>query len=205
MLHILTNEFRVIDPRFGRSTRVVELDMGCGKGRFTLGLAARFPDRLILGGDVMLGRLRKLGNKAVRAGLSNVELLRANNLELVGYQLPDSCVSRVHVLCPDPWPKDRHRSHRMITSDFLCRVARVLEPGGVLHLATDHSPYFDSLLSAVRSLGLYEPADDAIADISDLRTDFELRWLGEGREVPHVAFRCRKQGPHEHARNGECA
>ena len=121
MLHIITNTYTVLQPLFGRPPMPTELDMGCGKGRFALDLAERFPDRLILGADVMLGRLRKVAKKADRRGLENVELLRANNLELVGYQIPDRSISRAHLLCPDPWPKDKHRNKRLATTDFFSR------------------------------------------------------------------------------------
>ena len=129
MIHCLTNNYVTIDPWFGRPPCPIELDMGCGKGRFTLDLAALYPDRLVLGSDVMLGRLRRLARKIDRRGLRNIELLRANSLELVGYQLPDGCIRRLHLLCPDPWPKTRHRGRRLVTTDFLVRVARVLEHG----------------------------------------------------------------------------
>ncbi|OGV73435.1 MAG: hypothetical protein A3K19_13895 [Lentisphaerae bacterium RIFOXYB12_FULL_65_16] len=187
-LHTLTGTYQVIDPRFGRPTCPIELDMGCGKGRFTLALADRHPDRLILGSDIMLGRLRKVAVKADRRGLRNLELLRASNLELAGYQIPDASVRRVHLLCPDPWPKARHRHNRFVTTDFLTRLARILEPDGILHLATDHLPYLDDIRRIVADLPLFCPAPAACDDIRDIKTDFELLWEAEGRTVPHLVF-----------------
>jgi tRNA (guanine-N7-)-methyltransferase len=137
----------------------------------------------------MLGRLRKVAAKADRRGLRNLELLRANNLELVGYQLPDRSVQRIHLLCPDPWPKARHRHHRFITTDFLTRLARVLSPRGVLHLATDHLPYLDDIQRIVADMPLFHPAPEACDDVRDIKTDFELLWEAEGRSVPHLVFR----------------
>ncbi len=189
MIHILTNTYCVVDPCFARGPCPVELDMGCGKGRFLLELAQRYPERMIVGSDVMLGRLRRLQRKVERLGLENVELLRAENLELAAFQLPDRSVHRVHLLCPDPWPKARHRGRRLITSEFIGRLLRVLAPGGILHVATDHAPYLETIEAVVEQAPGLEPAPSAIADIADVRTDFELQWLAEGRRVPHLSYR----------------
>ncbi len=166
--------------------------MGCGKGKFLLELAQRFPDRLALGSDIMLGRLRRVQRKVERAKLENVELLRASNLELVGFQLPDSSIDRIHLLCPDPWPKPKHRGKRFVTTDFMARIARVLKRDGVLHLSTDHSPYLESWQRMLSKLNLFAEDPEAILDIADIKTGFELLWEKEGKTVSHLGFRCKK-------------
>jgi tRNA (guanine-N7-)-methyltransferase len=191
-IHILTNCYQRIDPWNGRAQRLpVELDLGCGKGGFLLDVAARHPDRLVVGADVMLGRLRKVAAKAEQRQLHNVELWRASSLELLGHQLPDNCITRLHVLCPDPWPKARHRWRRLVTTDFLQRAARVTVRGGVIHVATDEDAYFESILEAGAKLACLrrEPDLEALADIADLTTDFEKQWIAAGKTVPHVIFR----------------
>ncbi|MBT7298236.1 MAG: methyltransferase domain-containing protein [Victivallales bacterium] len=190
MIHILTATYSVFRPFGGRDTGPIELDMGCGKGHFTVDLAARYPERCILGADIMLGRLRKVASKARRRHLSNVELLRSQNRELAAFQLPAKSIQRLHLLCPDPWPKDKHRDKRLVTTDFLCRLRRILVPGGVLHLATDHDPYFEDWQRMLADLPFFVRDDDAIADVADLRTGFELQWMEQGKTVPHMAFRC---------------
>ncbi len=192
MLHIATNTYQVLDPWFGRQGSPVELDLGCGKGRFAMELARRHPDRLVVAADLMLGRLRRLDRRASRDGLGNLECLRANSLDLAGFQFPDNSIDRIHILCPDPWPKDRHRCKRLVTSDFLTRLARILVPGGILHMASDHPPYQETMLNVVEGLPFFEAAVDGIADIADIRTDFELMWLDQNKTVPHLAYRCCK-------------
>ncbi len=189
MIEILTGCYRVIDPAFGRQPAAIELDMGCGKGGFCLSLAQRYPERLILGSDVMLGRLRRVDRKAARQGLTNLVLLRADSLDLASYLLPPACLDRVHLLCPDPWPKSRHRTRRLVTTDFVARLARILRPGGALHLSTDFLPYFEDWR---RILALYPAFREdlaVVADVADLQSDFEIQWRAEGRDVPHLAFR----------------
>ncbi|MFW5803190.1 MAG: tRNA (guanine(46)-N(7))-methyltransferase TrmB [Verrucomicrobiota bacterium] len=188
-MHILTNEYTVIDPWFGRTRRPLEMDMGCGKGALTLALAARFPDRLIVGTDLMIGRLRKVQKASERARLTNIELLRAENAQLAAFQLPDRCVSRLHILCPDPWPKARHRSKRLITSEFLGWVHRILVPDGVLHVSTDHRPYVETLERVVSRSRLFASDTGVIADIADIETGFEAQWRLQGKPVPHLGYR----------------
>lgn len=189
MIHVLTTRYEVLDPLFGCGARPIELDMGCGKGGFTLGLAERYPERLVLGNDVMLGRLRRIARKADRRGLENLELLRVDSLALVDHFLPPACIDRVHLLCPDPWPKGRHRHFRLVTTEFLARVSRILVPGGILHLSTDHLPYFSVWGRILADFGCFTEDASGMADVCDLLTDFEKLWLAEGRSVPHICFR----------------
>lgn len=189
MIHILTNTYRTVDPLFGRNARPIELDMGCGKGGFLLTLAETCPDRLILGADIMLGRLRRVARKVERRELSNVELLRADNYELAAFQLPDRSIRRVHLLCPDPWPKARHRHRRLVTTDFLTRLARILEPDGTLHVSTDHAPYQATFERLLTRLPFFAPAPERLAELEHIGTEFERLWKTQGKAVPHLAYR----------------
>lgn len=190
MLHILTNSYSRIDPRFGRDSATgIELDLGCGKGSFALQLAALYSERLILGSDVMLGRLRRVARKAQRRRLDNVELLRGSNLELLAWQLPEKSVDRIHLLCPDPWPKARHRRKRLVNAEFLGKTARVLKEGGIFHFSTDVEDYYRQTESLLRSLSWFTEYPEGIKDIKGLRTDFEARWREEGKDVPRLVFR----------------
>ena len=187
MIDILTNDYRqpVIPPQYS----FVELDMGCGRGKFTLELAKRFPDRLILASDVMLGRLRKLDLKVEKRHLANVILLRAESGQLAEFQLSPHSIDRLHILCPDPWPKDKGKGRRTVCTAFLCSLTRVLKPGGILHLSTDNAPYFEDWRKMLAALPFFAPAPDALQDIADIKTDFELQWLAEGTPVQHLAYK----------------
>lgn len=191
MIRILTNTYQVVDPLFGRRPRRIEMDMGCGKGALTLELARRFPDRLVLGTDIMLGRLRRVQKTVERNRLDNVELLRADNVQIASFLLPDNCLYRLHILCPDPWPKERHRARRLLSSEFVGRAQRLLAPGGILHVATDHEPYQEIFRQVIGASGLFAEAPDAIADVADIQTGFEKQWREQGKEVPHFGYRRR--------------
>ena len=173
-------------PDFLRScAAVTELDMGCGKGSFATLLAARYPERTVLAADVLSDRLRKLVRRNLREKVDNMIVLKSEARMLIARTLPDAFLDRLHILCPDPWPKDKHRANRLLTSDFMTQIHRVLKVGGVWHFSTDDPVYHDAVVRAVAASGLFREDPGAIADIADLKTDFELLWNSEGRTVRH--------------------
>jgi len=191
VLEVLTNTYTrwQLPTTGGSAAAAIELDMGCGNGGFLLQLAERFPQRIFLGSDVMLGRLRRLEAKIERRGLHNIRLLRAESRQLIGFQLPPRCLQRVHLLCPDPWPKTRHRGRRLLTTDFFTRLQRVLVADATLHIATDEPAYWQAQLQILQQLPFFVPAPERLAEIADLQTDFERRWRAQGKSVPHATYR----------------
>ena len=187
-MEILTNTFHIYEPPCAPGT-FIELDMGCGKGKFCLELAERYPDRLVLASDVMMGRLSKIEKKRIRRGLDNLKLLRASNLALAAYQLPPACIDRLHLLCPDPWPKERHAIRRLVCTDFLTRLLRIMKPGAILHLATDYAPYFDEWQSMLSKIPAFSVCPGAADDVADIKTDFELLWESQGLTVQHITLK----------------
>ena len=166
-----------------------ELDMGCGAGSFTVALAAKYPSRQIIAADVMLGRLRKVVKKAERAGLENLSVLRVEARYLIGMMLPDASLDRIHLLCPDPWPKNRHRGNRLLCSDFTTQLHRVLKADGIFHFSSDDEYYCDAVNRVMAQSGLFAACQEAIADLACVQSDFEKRWLAEGKMVHHRAWK----------------
>lgn len=142
-------------PRlFGREAtarRGVELEIGSGKGRFLVQAAQRWPEHDFIGVE-MVGKLgRKIRDKALRAGVSNVRVLQAEARDLLARRVAAGSLRRVHVYFPDPWPKRRHAANRLFTGDLPDSLARALEPGGELLLATDFDPYFREVVARLAS------------------------------------------------------
>lgn len=189
-IFFLTDRYASITESIPFDGQDVELDLGCGDGDFAALLAARYPDRIILASDILLGRVRKVRNKSEQRALPNLKPLRAESRLLVSRLIPDASLTRMHLLCPDPWPKDKHRFRRFVTSDIMAHFSRVLKPGGIFHFSTDNVPYLGDVERIVMESGLFEPAgDEAIADIIDLKSGFEEQWLAEGLSVSHRAWR----------------
>lgn len=189
----LTGRYEVIDPSYGSGLSKIELDLGCGKGGFSLELAKRNPDSLVLAADIKASRLQKINNKAAVMKIDNVQTVRVLAWDLVSYLIPDNSLDRVHILCPDPWPKFKHRGNKLVTSEFLGCLAKIMKPGAILHLATDDKPYFEWMTQAIVPLQQYERFDEGIDDVRDIHTEFERYYLSVGKEVGHMAFKLNKK------------
>jgi tRNA (guanine-N7-)-methyltransferase len=137
----------------GSDSRGIELEIGCGKGRFLVEAAARWPDRDFLAIEQVRALVRKVRDRALRAGLTNVRLFNGNAVDVLTRLIPDASLSRVHVYFPDPWPKRRHAKHRLFADPVPDALARVLRPGGELLLATDSDPYFREVVARLQAHG----------------------------------------------------
>jgi tRNA (guanine-N7-)-methyltransferase len=169
--------------------RPLEVDLGCGDGSFLIAMAAQFRERNFLGVERLLGRVRKVCRKAGRDGLANVKLLRLESRYTVEWLLAPGSVSRLHLLCPDPWPKVRHHRRRLIQPEFLAAVERVLEPGGELLFKTDHDEYFEWAGEAVAAFGRLERLDWPEDAFFYPKTDFQVQWESQGKRLQAMRLR----------------
>lgn len=158
---------------FARPERRLEVDLGCGKGRFLLARAAKNPETNFLGIDRMLRRIRKVDNRARRLELDNLRLLRVEAYYAVAHLLPPAAVDVCYIFFPDPWPKARHEGHRLFNPVFLAALHRALAPGGTVHVATDHAPYFEQLAAVFAADARFAPVAPFMP-AADEQTDFEL-------------------------------
>ncbi len=170
----------------------LEVDLGCGDGTFLTALAAQHPEHNFLGIERLLGRVRRCCRKAARTGLSNVRLLRIESSYGLRYLLPPGCISVLHILFPDPWPKRRHEGNRLIQTPFLETAHRALAPGGELHLATDNAPYFAQMEAVCLPCPLFTRVEWTPPPHFP-QTDFEQHYRAEG--VPINRLRLRKVEP----------
>jgi len=173
-----------------RPGRPLEVDLGCGDGTFLLEMAARYPERDFLGVERLMGRVRKVCRRIERAGLENARVLRLESGYAAEWLLPAGSVTRLHLLCPDPWPKLRHHRRRLVRPDFLRAVREVLVPGGEFLFMTDHPEYHEWTALQLAAFGGFErlPWDDG--DFFYPKTDFQKQWEAEGKSMHRS--RCRK-------------
>lgn len=173
-----------------RDGRPLEVDLGCGDGSFLLEMAAQYPERDFLGVERLLGRVRKVCKKATRRGLENARVLRLDSRYVVEWLLPEASVSRLHLMCPDPWPKVRHHRRRLVQVEFLAALRRVLMPGGEFLFMTDHEEYFQWVGEKVTEFGRFERLEWTEESFFHPKTDFQQLWESEGK--PMWRLRCRK-------------
>ena len=139
-----------LDALYGRHAPRV-LEIGFGNGENLLALAQRQPERDFLGIEVHPPGLGRALLALEAAGLTNVRLSAHDAVEVLARQLPRAAFDEVLILFPDPWPKKRHHKRRLIQPSFVASLAERLQPGGVLHLATDWAPYAEHMLQVLEA------------------------------------------------------
>lgn len=172
------------------------LELGCGKAEFSLGMAARFPNRNFLGIDLKPDRLHDASLRAQAAGLDNIAFLCLNLLELDQHFAPGEA-AEIWITFPDPFPKKRQAKHRMINPPFLRQYQKVLQPAGRLYYKTDNRDLFHYSLEVfvragnlrleVLSFDLH--ADETLPDFTRIETHYEQRFREMGLPINFVALR----------------
>jgi tRNA (guanine-N7-)-methyltransferase len=167
---------------FGREAPV-EVEIGSGKGRFLLELAAARPEHDFLGVERARKYHRLCCERAARRGLENLRMVHTTAEDLLLRLLRPSSVSALYVLFPDPWPKKRHHKRRLFTPEMAAAMIRALEPGGRLLVKSDHPSYSEVIGGAVAALAGLRRLDGgrAFADLPP--SGFERKYLDQGREI----------------------
>ncbi len=167
----------------------LEIDLGCGDGSFILGMAEHYPDRNFLAVERLLGRVRKVCKRSHKMDLKNLKVLRLESLYTLEWLLPESCVDRLHLLCPDPWPKAKHHRRRLFQEPFLNAVVRVLKPGGEFLFKTDHEEYFEWSEEHLVAFDKLERLSWEEDDFFYPKTDFQIQWEAEGKSLQGLRSR----------------
>jgi tRNA (guanine-N7-)-methyltransferase len=177
-----------LDACFGRRAPV-ELEIGCGKGSFLVLASEMFPEVNFVGIELARPFARAAAARVVRRNLANARVLCGDAGRLIRDSLAPETLSAVHIYFPDPWPKKRHEKRRLLTPGFVEAVARVLEPDGLLCFATDHAETYERTITIVQASGSLEPL--TAFDWSHERgiTNFEPKYLREGRTSYRASFR----------------
>jgi tRNA (guanine-N7-)-methyltransferase len=172
-----------------QNDRPIEVDLGSGPGKFLVEAAQKFPNRNFLGVERLLGRVRKTCRQAFRIGLTNLRVLRLEIDYTVRYMLPRNSVWRVHLYFPDPWPKRRHQTRRVVDGEFFDGISRSLIDGGELWIKTDHQEYFAQIALAAERSHLWSTI--IWTEEGYPVTDFEEQFMS--KELPIYRLRLRKR------------
>ncbi|WP_300300659.1 tRNA (guanosine(46)-N7)-methyltransferase TrmB [uncultured Muribaculum sp.] len=179
---------------FFHNDNPVVLELGCGKGEYTVGLAGRFPDKNFIGIDIKGARIWTGARQVTDRGIPNAAFLRTN-IELLPYFFAPGEVDEIWITFPDPQMKKVNK--RLTGTRFMELYRRIMKPGGVVHLKTD-SPFlytYTGLMTALNSLEKVADTSDLYAspegagDILGIRTFYEQQWLDRGLTIKYIAWR----------------
>lgn len=166
----------------------LEVELGSGDASFIAQYANLHPDRNFLGVERLLGRMRKLDRKGRRLGLANLRGVRIESAYFLEYLLPPHSASALHIYFPDPWPKKKHRRHRLVNARFPDLARNALSPGGVVYLRTDDTDYFDQMTEVFNAADFFQPTETP-EELAEVLTDFEKDFLAQGVATNRAAYR----------------
>jgi len=165
----------------------LEIELGCGDASFLLHYAQAHPERNFIGVERLGGRIRKLDRKGRRAGLTNLRGVRIESGYFLEYLVSPKSASALHVYFPDPWPKRRHLKNRFINERFTEIAQRVLTPGGIVYLRTDHTDYFEQMTTVFAASTAFRPIETP-EELSTVLTDFEAEFLKQGLKTNRAGY-----------------
>ena len=127
---------------FPEKTKVI-MEIGSGMGEATAQIAKANPQVGYVAVEMHSPGLAALLILINQMELENIKLIREDATYLLANHIPDNSLDGIHLLFPDPWPKNRQHKRRIVQSEFIEMVGRKLKPGGFIHIATDWQPYAD--------------------------------------------------------------
>lgn len=185
---------------FFKNSNDIVLELGCGKGEYTVGLAKRYPDKNFIGIDIKGARMWKGLKEAQEDGLSNVAFIRTR-INLVEYFFAKNEVSEIWITFPDPHPRELKVKKRLTSPQFLERYTKFLEPGGTIHLKTDNIIFFEFTLDVISDLDhklLYSEYDvygsGMDNELTQIQTYYEQKWLDHGTKIKYLKFSMNEDG-----------
>jgi len=178
-----------------KNNHPITLELACGKGDYTIALAAKYPGRNFIGIDIKGPRIHAGAKAALEAGLTNVAFARFK-IENILYFLAPGEVDEIWITFPDPFPRDRSEKHRLTYHTFLEKYKIILKPGGVTNFKTDDLPLFHYTRDSIQAFGceqLYYRENIYASPLEmeelSIKTFYEKQHLADGRTINYLRFR----------------
>ena len=186
------------EKMFGNDKPIV-LELGCGKGEYTVALAEKYPEMNFIGIDIKGARLWKGAKYAIVSGLANVAFLRTR-IEFIESLFAPGEISGIWITFADP--QEKKPKKRLTHPIFLSRYRNILSPGGIIHLKTDSRllHFFTLETASVNSLTVLEHNDDIYGsgradELLSIKTFYESNFLKQGIPITYMSFLIDNPGP----------
>ena len=184
---------------FFKNEHPIIVELGCGKGEYSIGLAERFPEKNFIGIDVKGARFWRGAKTAVDTGLHNVAFIRTQ-IELLDYVFADHEIDEIWITFPDPQIKYKRTKHRMTNSEFLQLYKKVLKPEGIVNLKTDSEFMHGYTLGLLHGEGhevLYAnhnvyKNEGSPEIVTAIQTFYEKQYLEINKAITYIRFKIKK-------------
>jgi len=184
-----------------KNTNPVILELGCGKGEYTLGMSEKYPHKNFTGVDIKGARMWKGAKAALENNLCNVAFLRTR-IEFIDRFFGKDEVDEIWLTFSDPQPRKRRAKKRLTSPVFLDKYRSFLKSEGIIHLKTDNRSLHDYTLEVIKEENhkllyatddlygkLVDTFDEQTKEILSIKTFYEKMFLAEGKPITYLKFR----------------
>jgi len=181
---------------FFKNKNPLVLELGCGKGEYTVGLAKRYPNKNFIGIDIKGARFWRGAKTAIEDQMSNVAFIRTQ-IELIEYIFAKNEVDEIWITFPDPQIKYKRTKHRLTNAAFLKRYKTVLNTTGVVHLKTDSEFMHGYTIGLLHGLGheiqyanhdVYRQ-EGSPEEVTEIQTFYEETYLAKDKAITYIRFK----------------
>lgn len=174
----------------------IVLELGCGKGEYSVGLAQKYPNKNFIGIDIKGARFWRGAKTAVEENLHNVAFIRTQ-IELIEFVFAEKEVDEIWITFPDPQIKYKRTKHRLTNSEFLQRYKKILKNDGIVHLKTDSEFMHGYTLGLLHGEGhqvLYAnhnvyKNEGAPEVVTAIQTFYEMQYLEQNKPITYIQFK----------------
>lgn len=175
----------------------IVVELGCGKGEYTVGLGANNPNKNYLGMDVKGNRIWTGAKQAIEGNLQNVGFLRAR-IDFIDRCFAQNEVDEIWITFPDPQPQSTRKRKRLTHPLFTGRYSKFLKPGGLIHLKTDNTGLYEYTLEVIAENNftlvwhtddLYKNCPADRQELVNIKTYYEKLFTDKGENIKYICFR----------------
>lgn len=196
---LVTNDYKLKgqwNASFFKNSNPIVLELGCGKGEYTVALAQKYPDKNFIGVDIKGARFWRGAKTAVEDNLPNVAFLRTQ-IELIDYAFAENEVDEIWITFPDPQIKYKRTKHRLTNMAFLERYKHILKPEGIVNLKTDSEFMHGYTLGLLHGAGhevLYAnhnvyKQEGSPEEVTSIQTFYESQYLEQNKPITYIRFK----------------
>jgi len=169
----------------------IVLELGCGRGEYTIGMAQKFSDKNFIGIDRKGARIWRGCKDGMELNLKNVAFLRIK-IEDIEYYFAHNEVHEIWVTFPDP--QLRKERNRLISPNFISKYKKIMNATGIIHLKTDSRELYEYVMNAAEQWNVVEHIADlyesgASSVLTEIQTFYERKWLQEGKPISYICLK----------------
>lgn len=179
-----------------KNQKPIVLELGCGRGEYTVGLAQKHPEKNYIGVDIKGNRIWTGAKQAIDEKLNNVAFLRTR-IDFIDHCFDANEVSEIWLTFPDPQPQKTRARKRLSNMMFINRYKKFLKPGGLIHLKTDSTSFYEYTLEVVKEnkFNLLFATDDLYLncppgreELMEIKTYYEKLFTDKGEKIKYCCF-----------------